>query len=72
MIEILREGPQTAWYIASHMKWSRPWDDIAGFMRRAAVGETVSHLRVLEIEGTVEVEDGEPALWSLTDKARAG
>ena len=44
VIEILREGPQTAWYIAAHMKWSRSWDDIAGFMRRAAVGETVSHL----------------------------
>ncbi len=53
MIEILREGPQTAWYIAAHMKWSRSWDDIAGFMRRAAVGETVSHLRVLELDGTV-------------------
>ena len=51
------------------MKWSRSWDDIAGFMRRVAVGETVSHLRVLEIDGVVVVEDGEPALWSLTDKA---
>ena len=53
----------------SHMKWSRPWDDIAGFMRRAAVGETVSHLRVLEIDGVVQVEDGEPALWSLAEHA---
>jgi len=69
VVAILREGPQTAWYIASHMKWSRPWDDIAGFMRRAAVGETVSHLRVLEIDGTVGVEDGEPAHWSLTERA---
>ena len=51
------------------MKWSRPWDDIAGFMRRAAVGETVSHLRVLEIDGVVRVEDGEPALWSLAEHA---
>jgi hypothetical protein len=38
-------------------------------MRRAAVGETVSHLRVLEIDGTVVVEDGEPALWSLAERA---
>ena len=51
------------------MKWSRPWDDIAGFMRRAAVGEAVSHLRVLEIDGVVQVQDGEPALWSLTENA---
>jgi glyoxylase-like metal-dependent hydrolase (beta-lactamase superfamily II) len=71
IIAILREGPHTAWDIASHMKWSRQWDDIAGFMRRAAVGEAVSHLRVLEIDGVVQVEDGEPALWSLTDRAAA-
>ena len=66
---ILREGPHTAWDIASHMRWSRPWDDIAGFMRRAAVGEAVSHLRALEFDGVVTVEDGEPALWSLSDQA---
>src|SRR5215831_12559222 len=65
IIAILREGPTTGWDIASRMRWSRPWDDIAGFMRRAAVGEAVSHLRALEIDGVVQVEDGEPALWSL-------
>jgi glyoxylase-like metal-dependent hydrolase (beta-lactamase superfamily II) len=69
VIAILREAPRTAWFVAQHMKWSRPWDDIAGFMRRAAVGEAVSHLRVLEIDGLVQVEDGEPALWSLTEHA---
>ncbi len=67
VVAILREGPHSAWDIASRMKWSRQWDDIAGFMRRAAVGETVSHLRLLEIDGVVQVEDGEPALWSLTE-----
>jgi glyoxylase-like metal-dependent hydrolase (beta-lactamase superfamily II) len=71
VIAILSEGPHTAWEIASHMKWSRQWDDIAGFMRRAAVGEAVSHLRVLEVQGVVQVEDGEPALWSLTERARS-
>jgi glyoxylase-like metal-dependent hydrolase (beta-lactamase superfamily II) len=69
VIAVLREGPHSAWDIASAMKWSRQWDDIAGFMRRAAVGEAVSHLRLLEIDGVVQVEDGEPALWSLTEKA---
>jgi glyoxylase-like metal-dependent hydrolase (beta-lactamase superfamily II) len=69
VIAVLREGPQSAWDIASRMKWSRRWDDIAGFMRRAAVGETVSHLRLLEIDGVVRVEDGEPALWSLSEQA---
>ncbi len=64
-------GHTSTWDIAEHMKWSRPWDDIAGFMRRAAVGEAVSHLRALEIDGMVQVEDGEPALWSLAE-GRAG
>jgi glyoxylase-like metal-dependent hydrolase (beta-lactamase superfamily II) len=68
VIAILSEGPRTGWEIASHLRWSRAWDDIAGFMRRAAVGETVSHLRALEIDGIVQVEDGEPALWSLTER----
>jgi glyoxylase-like metal-dependent hydrolase (beta-lactamase superfamily II) len=69
VIAILRDGPHTAWDIAAHMKWSRSWDDIAGFMRRAAVGEAVSHLRVLELDGLIRVEEGEPALWYLTEKA---
>ena len=71
VVAILREGPHSAWDIAARMKWSRSWDDIAGFMRRAAVGETVSHLRALEIDGVVRVEEGEPALWSLTEQDRA-
>jgi len=69
VVAILRDGPRCAWDIASRMSWSRSWDDIAGFMRRAAVGETVSHLKVLEVEGVVEVADGEPAQWSLTERA---
>ena len=69
VIAILRDGPHSAWDIAAHMQWSRKWDDIAGFMRRAAVGEAVSHLRVLELDGRIRVEEGEPALWSLTEKA---
>jgi hypothetical protein len=35
------------------------------------VGETVSHLRALEIDGVVQVEDGEPALWSLAEGTAA-
>jgi glyoxylase-like metal-dependent hydrolase (beta-lactamase superfamily II) len=64
---ILRDGPHSAWYIASRMPWSRDWGDIVGFMRRAAVSETVAHLKVLEIDGVVEVVDGEPAMWSLRE-----
>lgn len=65
VVAILRKGPATGWDIAAQMQWSRPWDDIVGFMRRAAVGETVSHLRSLESDGIVRVVNGEPSVWSL-------
>jgi len=63
------DGVSTAWAIASRMHWSRPWDEIEGFMRRAAVGETVAHLRTLEHRGVVREEPGEPSHWVLTDEA---
>lgn len=70
VLATLCDGPRTAWEIAAAMHWSRPWDEIAGFMRRAAVGEAVSHLRYLQIAGTVDETDDEPALWSLADSDR--
>ena len=39
--------------MASRMTWSRPWDQIQGFMRRAAVGETLAHLHYLERLGVL-------------------
>jgi hypothetical protein len=53
------------------MTWSRPWDDIDGWMRRAAVGEAMAHLRALEMRGVLTEIDGEPATWALTDEAAA-
>jgi hypothetical protein len=35
------------------------------------VGETVSHLRALEIDGVVQVDDGEPAQWSVSEGTSA-
>jgi glyoxylase-like metal-dependent hydrolase (beta-lactamase superfamily II) len=65
----IRHGNRTAWDIASHMSWSRGWDEIEGFMRRAAVGEALAHLRALERRGVVTEAPGEPSHWSLTDAA---
>ena len=69
VMAVLRQGPDSAWDIAEHLRWSRPWDEIVGHMRRAAVAETVSHLEALRIDGVVEVQKGEPDLWSLTEAA---
>lgn len=69
VLAAIGEGDTTAWAIAGRMRWSRPWDEIAGFMRRAAVGEALAHLRALGQRGVVREEPGEPARWTLTEQA---
>ncbi len=61
----ISEGVTTTWGLAARMTWSRPWDQIVGFMRRAAVGETMAHLRYLERLGVVRERIGEPSDWEL-------
>jgi hypothetical protein len=47
------------------MTWSRPWDEVEGFMKRAALAEGLSHLRALEKRGVLREIDGEPLTWEL-------
>ena len=70
VVTAIQGGTTTAWDIASHMTWSRPWDQIQGWMRRAAVGETLAHLRYLQKLGVVLEVDGEPAEWHVTELAK--
>jgi glyoxylase-like metal-dependent hydrolase (beta-lactamase superfamily II) len=65
--DAIRAGVTSAWGIAERMRWSRSWDRIDGFMRRAAVGEAMSHLRALEIRGIVRERMGEPSVWELLE-----
>jgi hypothetical protein len=67
VIGAIRDGTVTAWDIAARMHWSRSWDRIEGFMRRAAVGEAMAHLRALEVRGVVREVLGEPSRWELLD-----
>jgi glyoxylase-like metal-dependent hydrolase (beta-lactamase superfamily II) len=47
-------GPTTARDISQRVKWNTgPFDDFNIFMKRSALGETLSHLRLLEDEGRV-------------------
>ncbi|MDA8044881.1 MAG: MBL fold metallo-hydrolase [Actinomycetota bacterium] len=69
VVVAIRSGSTTAWDIASHMTWSRPWEQIQGWMRRAAAGETLAHLRYLQKQGIVDEIDGEPAEWHVVDLA---
>jgi glyoxylase-like metal-dependent hydrolase (beta-lactamase superfamily II) len=56
----------TAWEVAVGLTWSRPWEEIAFFVQRAALGEALAHLIVLEARGTARRSSGTPQLWELT------
>jgi glyoxylase-like metal-dependent hydrolase (beta-lactamase superfamily II) len=51
------------WDLAPLLTWSRPWPEITRMMRRAAVTETLAHLRRLEVQGRTRSEPGEPERW---------
>lgn len=57
-------GTASCWELTEALPWSRPWDQIAGFMRRAALGETLAHLVLLESQGRVARSPGPPECWS--------
>jgi hypothetical protein len=77
VIAAIRDGDDTAWAVASRMTWSRSWDRIDGFMRRAAVGEALAHLYALRERGILANDDpnGDPEApthWRITDGATGG
>ncbi|MCL4423253.1 MAG: MBL fold metallo-hydrolase [Actinobacteria bacterium] len=54
IVEAVRQRPgSTAWEITIGLHWSRPWEEIPDFMQRAANGETLAHLVVLELKDQV-------------------
>jgi glyoxylase-like metal-dependent hydrolase (beta-lactamase superfamily II) len=60
-----REPGATSWDIATQLTWSRPWSEIQFWTQRAALGETLAHLIVLETRGTVRRSPGTPQRWYL-------
>jgi glyoxylase-like metal-dependent hydrolase (beta-lactamase superfamily II) len=58
-------GAATIWEVATRLGWSRPWEEIHGFMRRAAVGETHAHLVLLERRGRLERVGEHPLRWRI-------
>ncbi|MDH2427748.1 MBL fold metallo-hydrolase [Sphaerisporangium sp. TRM90804] len=51
------------WDVATRLTWSRPWEEIPAFMRRAASNETLAHLVYLKARDRVRHVPGEPDLW---------
>jgi len=65
---VVRNSPGlTCWEATLRLSWSRDWEEIKGYMRRAAVGETLAHLVYLESRGRIRSEGTEPARWFPRD-----
>jgi glyoxylase-like metal-dependent hydrolase (beta-lactamase superfamily II) len=62
-------GAETVYEVATRLGWSRPWEQIRGFMRRAAIGETHAHLVALERRGRLVRRGGHPSRWQRSDPA---
>lgn len=67
VVGAIRGGHTTTYEVARQMRWSRSWDRIEGFMRRAAVSEAAAHLRTLEDQGIVREVVGEPSIWEIVE-----
>lgn len=57
----------TCWETTRRLPWSRSWDQVRGHMQRAAVGETLAHLVLLEARGDVRREPAVPWRWVLAE-----
>lgn len=55
----------TAWEVATTLTWSRPWEQIESWMRRAALGETLAHMMVLEGRGRLRRSGRAPERWEV-------
>jgi glyoxylase-like metal-dependent hydrolase (beta-lactamase superfamily II) len=51
-------GQPTIWEVTTQLTWSRSWDQITGFMRRAALAETAAHIEYLERSGQLITRAG--------------
>jgi glyoxylase-like metal-dependent hydrolase (beta-lactamase superfamily II) len=57
----------SCWDITLSLSWSRPFEDLHDYMQRAANGETLAHLVLLEHRGRVTRDPGVPALFHLAE-----
>jgi glyoxylase-like metal-dependent hydrolase (beta-lactamase superfamily II) len=55
----------TCWELTLQLTWSRPLELSSSFIQRAASGETLAHLVLLEGEGAVVRTPGRPARFAL-------
>jgi glyoxylase-like metal-dependent hydrolase (beta-lactamase superfamily II) len=61
-------GPLTCWELTTKLTWSRPLEGSTPWLQRAASGETLAHLVLLESRGEVTRTPGRPARFELAEK----
>ena len=54
--EHLAPGPMSPWELCRVLTWNRPWDELPRMMLRAALAETMAHVRHLQLQGLVTVD----------------
>ncbi|MFF5289566.1 MBL fold metallo-hydrolase [Paractinoplanes globisporus] len=64
---LARRPGVTCWEITAALPWSRPWAVNPGWVRMAAVRETLAHLIHLEVAGRARRTAAQPQLWSSTE-----
>ena len=69
---IAASGQATVWDVTTKLTWSRGWDQITGFMRRAALFETAAHIQYLEQEGRLAIRPGPPGEPDLLEVVPEG
>jgi glyoxylase-like metal-dependent hydrolase (beta-lactamase superfamily II) len=68
---LLAEQPgASAWELTLRLTWSRPFGQIPSFMQRAANGETLAHLVLLETRHRVQRQGDSPARFHLLATSR--
>ena len=65
--QLRRRPGSTAWELTLSLTWSRPWEEFPPFMQRAANGETLAHVVLLERQGRIWQQEGVPARYYLAE-----
>jgi glyoxylase-like metal-dependent hydrolase (beta-lactamase superfamily II) len=65
VLAALVAGPLTCWELTTKLTWSRPLEGSTPWLQRAASGETLAHLVLLESRGEVARTPGRPARFEL-------
>ena len=71
ILAALDAGERTCWDLTTRLTWSRPLETSSLFIQRAASGETLAHLVLLESQGAVVRTPGRPALFALSELGRS-